>query len=469
MIIVKTHSMRFSFTVLNKELSKITGTLEAESLERAKELLHEMELSVMSLAEITGEYQPPKDKEGNQLVGFVFKGQTFKRSDITGTLDDLNKENAYKRLTKELKVDVDELYKEGLTESEIATQKTEGLEALKAQISEGDEDLQKAATREAQQQAEQDKQQKILDEQSKQIQMEVDDVAEQTKKILEEYGNRLPPSTIEEINEALDKLMRMKMSSNFARIRELMSELLELLKPKDEKNNLFGVYDKTFLQEEKKEEKVDLTAYNEAVRRGSEWSGIKGMGSTFKKVFKKQQQKDRQKSFLKKLSLRFSTPDGQLYKLYLAEFDIENEKSYIVADIKNAKDPQKKAELQEKITTFDEQLAQIEQAVIERKQSIEEQSKTFIQKTQIFLGYTLFFYMSFFIMLHYGMQFKVPYFIDLSLSAVSITYIVALILMGIFTDIFLAIKKRYFASSISSNIGFGVFGICFVMIVICNF
>jgi hypothetical protein len=462
--------MRYQFTVLTKKLTKITGTLEVDSPEIAKDILHEMEMSVMDISKSPTERKPVSDKEGNQFESYVFEGQTFKSNAVSGTIDALNRENAYKRLVQDCKVEVKELYKEGLSEAEITALKTKGLTDLESKISQNNQDLNKKETKEEINKAEQEKQKKVLEEQSQEIQKEVNEVVVQTKKILQEYGDRLPPSSVDEIKVALDKLLVMKMSSNFSRIRQLMNELLALLKPKDKKNELFGIYDKAFLiKEEQAEEKEDLTAYNEAIKRGNLRSGIKGMGQSFKDIFKNQKQKGHKKMALKRLWLRLSTIDSDLYTLKSAQIDLLNEMEVAQSDLELQSDELKKRELQQKITDYTDQLSELGQLIADQEASIKTSSRMFLKNLRFSVGCVMFFYGAFFVLLHYGMQFGLPFFADLVESGVSVTYVATLSLMGILCDIFLRIKTRYFPSSVWSNVSFGFVGVCFVMVVISNF
>jgi len=127
--------MNFHYTALGSDNQKFTGSLQAMSLESAREKLHKMDLSIIALkeeeveggkavtpsatgskpkitvSELQKKPKPTKTKQSITTFYFVAKNQQDK--EVNGTIDSIDAYTAYKRLIGEYKFNVLDFYVHG--------------------------------------------------------------------------------------------------------------------------------------------------------------------------------------------------------------------------------------------------------------------------------------------------------------------------------------------------------------------
>ena len=225
--------MKFSYTALNEQNEELSGILEADTLETAKDQLHKMGVSILvinpaSEEEATEEGQKKevqeKPKEG--IITFNFTAKDPKGKEINGTIDAKEDYGAYKRLVSEYHFDVQKLVplNANKEDEELAEERLKLFrEQLKTEVKKDDRE-------EKEWKEEEEKKKQIVTE-------EVDKIIELThKKVLEEFRHLFSIKSIQKVEEALKELERIRTSNNLKHINEVSHRLYDLLSHPDEAN-----------------------------------------------------------------------------------------------------------------------------------------------------------------------------------------------------------------------------------------
>ena len=116
--------MKFSYTALTADNKKITGVLDVENEDAAKNELHKMGVAIISVTEISdADYEKLKKEVAEKKVETGIKTFTFiaidaNKQEVEGTIDAIDEYTAYKRLRTEYKFIVNNLFPSEATEQE---------------------------------------------------------------------------------------------------------------------------------------------------------------------------------------------------------------------------------------------------------------------------------------------------------------------------------------------------------------
>lgn len=237
---------QFSYTVINKDNQQLDGTINAPDEQTARKELNTIGFSILALnLTETGTTTQTTATENEELPENIIK-YNFEAIDkngkrIVGTIQGEEIFTVYKRLLKEYQFTVEQLYPENLSEDEVRKTRLRGIDNLKDRLAEeamANDLLQK-------------KQQ--LDEmefQHKQAQMktQVDFVLAKVNNVITTYQDELDPTRKAKIKYFVEKILRIKNSTNLEYIRQTCEELLTYL----QKEEIF------LNQEQRRKEKTQL-------------------------------------------------------------------------------------------------------------------------------------------------------------------------------------------------------------------
>ena len=250
--------MKISYTALSSQNQKLTGILEAESLESAQVELHKMGLSIIAISEISEneflrqrhEQEAAEKKEGIQT--FSFRGTDPNGKEILGTIDAKDAYAAYKRLVMEYRFSVLELYPSSATDEE-KTDFAKKLQGFEQQMKmDGIEATPLKSTVKGELESEEKIDQKIVSE--------IDKFIIDTKQILREHKDMFSPSFFLEAQKTLNELERIRTSNNLKHISEVCNNLYEFISHPDSmplgetaavasyQNLMQGMKDNTFVK-----------------------------------------------------------------------------------------------------------------------------------------------------------------------------------------------------------------------------
>ncbi len=234
---------QYAYTVINKENQQLNGTINAPDESSARKELNIIGFSILSLTpvgsgtsapgvQLNNENQSTPEEAGLEkavaetIVTFEFEALDKNGKRIVGTIQAENIYNAYKRLLGEYQFDVQQLYPSGLGEEEVKKARMRGVDELRDRMLE--EKMEKELLQKK----------KALDEiefQKRQAQMktQVDFVLAKVNEILNTYQNELDPTRKSKIKYFVEKILRIKNSTNLEYIKQSCEELLTYLQKEE--------------------------------------------------------------------------------------------------------------------------------------------------------------------------------------------------------------------------------------------
>ncbi|MBN1258955.1 hypothetical protein JXA05_04335 [Candidatus Peregrinibacteria bacterium] len=227
----KNEMIKFSYTALSSQNQKLTGVMEADSLDSAQAELHKMGFSILAINEISEvvfEEQKKQEEETRKkegIITFSFKAKDTAGKEINGTIDSKNAYTAFLRLSTEYRFRVMELYPSDASEQEkaqMASRITEFAARMKAE---------KAET--GKPEKTKDELDETEEKTDKNIVAEIDHFIINTKTALANHKNRFTPPFLAQIEKTLGELERIRTSNNLKHISEMCNELYELISHPD--------------------------------------------------------------------------------------------------------------------------------------------------------------------------------------------------------------------------------------------
>ncbi|MBI4975058.1 hypothetical protein HZC20_00100, partial [Candidatus Peregrinibacteria bacterium] len=233
--------MFFKYTVANKEGKRLSGTVEAPDETTARTELNNLGFSILLLDKTD---TPPILDEN--LKKFIFEAIDRNSKLITGSIPAQDKEDAFKKLSLEYSFIVTAVWQENSTEKEIATARKEGQAKMQTQLKTVEENLQKEKIKTL----EQEKEEQIL-------KAKIEFVLAQVNELLKEFGNDFETTQKEEINKKINKLLRIKNSTNVSYILQTAEDLLETIRNEEKTLKEKGLQDKRIDLEMKTKKLLD--------------------------------------------------------------------------------------------------------------------------------------------------------------------------------------------------------------------
>jgi len=244
----------FHYTVANKENKKLSGSIEAADEAIARTQLNNLGFSILEIIEApietpTETLNATQDSTQQQVTEpvenlpkdhkkFTFEAINNQGQKITGTIVSLDELGAFRRLNKEYELTVTAIYAENATDDQIADAKTKGTYALN-QILEQEKELTDLGNKDL---ITQDRVKKEIE-----VRTRVEFILKQVNELLLEYDQDITPDKHKEINQQIDKLLRIKSSTNLDYIIATAEELLEFIK-----NIEISIKEKNYLEKRTK-------------------------------------------------------------------------------------------------------------------------------------------------------------------------------------------------------------------------
>ncbi|MFA5829186.1 MAG: hypothetical protein WC843_01705 [Candidatus Gracilibacteria bacterium] len=229
---------KYRYTVINPENKELTGTIGAPDEKSARAELNQLGFSIISIIAIAENEEATATSD---LPKFEFSATDKNLKKVNGTIQAEDRYAAYKRLVKEYLLEVEYVIDLNLTEEEKVKERQKGAFELQNKLDGEALEEKKKAEKENFDFKDFSAKQQIL-------QTQVDFVLAKVKELLDLYQNDLKPDTKEKIRKNVDKILRIKNSTNLDYIRKSCEELLDFLQQEE-----------IFLHEElKKKEKLEI-------------------------------------------------------------------------------------------------------------------------------------------------------------------------------------------------------------------
>lgn len=230
--------MKFKYTALNPDNKETTGILEAPNVEAAKKELHQMNLSILVINKISEqEYQESAGKQqetrkNTGIITYIFKAQDAYQKVIDGTIDAKDAYSAFKRLIINYHFQVLALHpkqQDDLDDTILQTNFKADSAQWKVKLKEEGIDLEQALRVQPVDKDLEGENEVI----NKKIAQQIDQFIIQAKGIIKVHSEHFSVAFLEEINNKLANLERIRASNNLDNITRVSNELYELLNHPD--------------------------------------------------------------------------------------------------------------------------------------------------------------------------------------------------------------------------------------------
>lgn len=205
----------YKYTVANKEGKRLSGSVEAPDENTARTELNNLGFSILTLEQST---EPIP--ESSNIPKFIFEALDKQNRKVTGTIPAQTQQEAYSKLQTQYNITVTALWPEKATEEEIKAAKTSGSLNQLAQSLPPQTQAEISAV--SQENQEEQKRAKFTRNKIEHIILKV-------KEMLSNYSQYFDPSQINEINKKINKILRIKNSTNLDYILATAEDLLKFM------------------------------------------------------------------------------------------------------------------------------------------------------------------------------------------------------------------------------------------------
>ncbi|MFA6306048.1 MAG: hypothetical protein WC651_05010 [Candidatus Gracilibacteria bacterium] len=208
----------FKYIVANKDGKKLTGTVEAPDEQTARVELNNLGFSILTL-EKTQEL--PKHDES--LIKYIFEAIDSNSKLVSGTIPAKDPEEAFSKLTSGYSLIVTAIWKEGASEQEINEARKKGNQKMQEFIEKKNEEDEKQKTKSIEQQ----KEEAFVKE-------KIENLLKEINTLLVKFDQDFSLDQKMEIDKKLNKLLRIKNSTNLNYILETAEDLLNTIKTQEQ-------------------------------------------------------------------------------------------------------------------------------------------------------------------------------------------------------------------------------------------
>jgi hypothetical protein len=209
---------KFRYIVVNKENRQLSGVVDAPSLDIAQNDLKELGFSVVSIEE------DQLSESEEQGITFEFSGVDKQKKNIVGTIISEDRYSAFKRLITEYDLDVRYIVETDLDEKEKEKKKAAGIIDLMKQYQ---KEVQKNT-----QMFHKEKLKKIdrsFDKEKALVMRQVDFVLKKVSEAIDKFANDLNPQDKQRIKDSVNKILRLKNTTNLDYLKKTSQDLLKYL------------------------------------------------------------------------------------------------------------------------------------------------------------------------------------------------------------------------------------------------
>lgn len=214
---------QFQYTAVNASGKKLSGIIGASTEDDARKQLNTFGISLLAIdkiGETTSATVTQEPGTSSELPKFEFEAYDKAGRKVLGTIPASNGYKAFKRLVDEYQFEVAYVVPAGASEEDRSKAKQEGLTALKAEYDEQLKQKDSAVLQEEKQSAEfEAKRQELL--------KKVDFILAKIKELIGTFASDLKPESLKLIQGYVDKLLRIKSSTNLDYIEHTSEELLK--------------------------------------------------------------------------------------------------------------------------------------------------------------------------------------------------------------------------------------------------
>jgi hypothetical protein len=404
--------MKFSYVALNQEHKKLTGVISAEDQSEARDKLHAMQLSIITIHEATKE-EIDSEKEG--VMTFEFHVVDSKGNETRGTIDAKSRKKAFFRLVSEYGFHILSLCDTSVPIVDREEKGKEGLEELADEVEEEFGVVQKSAIDEMTDEGAHKQSEDFLSAKQELVE-NVEEIVDRANAVLEKFEEKLTGDEYRSIKVKIDSLMRLRLSNNLKYIQDLADELLILvdtalqqhaeISEDDVKEHSFvGVLEKEEIDEEAVHKGVLSHIKKIKSKMKKLVGGYKGKKTRFRKKKKKKNDIDHGMFIRTRLVIRCIKRSIASLKRAILAKNSAVRKQHIKNLISSVKEVHKILKTpKKKLIAVQEDMDQKEQEdeeEIKREQEFRRMrrgvtTQRFFQEVHLFFGWLLAFYVAYF-------------------------------------------------------------------------
>jgi hypothetical protein len=242
---------QFQYTAVNSAGKKLSGVIGAATNDEARKELNALGISVLVMNKIadTGEQSVTSEAGTSQnLPKFEFEAVDKNARKVLGTIPASNRYKAFKRLMEEYQFEVAYVVPAGATPEEKLKAKQEDLTVLKAEYEEQLKKDGKFVSETADQTNVQ------FEKKRDELLKKVDIILNKIKTLLDQFKDEIKPENRKIIQNYVDKLLRIKSSTNLDYIEHTSEELLKKVQDQElflHKEQMSGERDNLKLETQK--------------------------------------------------------------------------------------------------------------------------------------------------------------------------------------------------------------------------
>ena len=215
---------QFQYTAVNSNGKKLSGIIGAENEDDARKQLNVLGISVLGIEKTEEKMPVSKHAQEENLKKFEFEAMDKTGKKILGTIPASNRFKAFQRLIDEYEFEVLYLVPFGATDEEKEKARGQDLSVLKAEtksLSTDKKDI-KAS-----------KKQIAFEKKRSELLGNVDTILDKIKEMLSTYQEDINPESKDKIEKYMDKLLRIKSSTNLDYIEHTSEELLKKIQDQE--------------------------------------------------------------------------------------------------------------------------------------------------------------------------------------------------------------------------------------------
>lgn len=216
---------KYKYIVVTEENQQLSGIIGAPDEKSARKELNQLGFSIVSMEETTAEEKPSAAAAG-ELAVFEFGAIDKNQKKIAGTIQAEDRYAAFKRLVAEYNFEVEYVIDNALSEEQKGAERAKGAHDLAQKFDEETVLTKKKETGEEKDLKEFEKKQEILNEQ-------IEFVLRKVQTMLDTYEEEMIPETKGKIHGFVDKILRIRRSTNLEYIRKAAEELLLFLQKEE--------------------------------------------------------------------------------------------------------------------------------------------------------------------------------------------------------------------------------------------
>lgn len=214
---------KFRYTVVNPQNQQLQGTISSPDETSARAELSELGFSIVAIEMIDESQETAQESE---LPVFEFAGIDKNQKRVAGTIQAESDYEAYKRLLQEYEFEIEYVIPNTLSEKQKEKARKKGAYELHARLEDEMLSHEQKETSDEKDLKEFTKKQEVL-------QRQIAFVLDKVKQMLDKYEQDMKPETKEKIRKYVDKILRIRNSTNLDYVRKTAEELLEFLQKEE--------------------------------------------------------------------------------------------------------------------------------------------------------------------------------------------------------------------------------------------